>query len=1171
MLPQSACGAAMGSPADARPISPHPLFDPEWYRQSNPDIPTHLATFEHYLTEGWRKHRSPHPLFSVEYYFLQRPDVRLAGVEPLGHFVTRGWRERANPHPSFDVEFYLSQAPTLDGVDPLTHYVTLGWRQGLAPSRTPEPNAWRPGGRAGRDLWAAGLGPDETESRTDEKQCESLETTLSRPASSPPPDAPEHARRITPEALDESGLFDADWYLATYPDIARSGGDPRIHFLQFGSAELRSPGPNFDAAWYAQQYPDACADGFEPLAHYLALGRAEGRKPVGPPLYHRWIAQFDELSRQDKEAIRQHLSLLALPSPLAVIRFDSQNERHARSCIERLRGQIFDRWRAVLRFDSSCSERSVQAAREAAAEDQRLSVLGPDAKAEAALAAQGALQAILLASGGALLREHALYMFALAAAAHESCLVYSDEDRLGEDGERTHPIFKPEFSPELFKNQSCLGNCAFVRGENAHLQSLALGFIDETRDIDEWAIGHDPSSAPKERIHVPHVLYHDTAVRDLTERSRRASLATDDGATPLVSIIIPTRDRIELLEPCIASIRAKTAYPKDKLEILVVDNGSREEKTLRFLSQSSKSGAIRTVQDPAEFNFARLNNFGAAHSRADVLVFLNNDTVIDNPLWLKRLVDIAARKDIGAAGAKLLYPDGTVQHGGMVLGVQGVGAHLHLGVSAASGGFQELANVTREVSAVTAACLAMRRELFNELNGFDAEFAVAFNDVDLCLRTMKAGYRNIYVHDAVVIHHESKSRGYDDTPDKIALFRKEARLARKRHNEFFRADPYYNPNLSFERVNALAFPPRPIKPWRRNDHRGEKLRVLMLSGTHAIGHGVPVVIEKQAVHLAQAGHDVILGGPVSPKEFRYEGCRRAELVDAKEAAAFAVQNAVDCIVAHTPPFFSVARWIGKWPKLICYDYGEPPPEFFPDASERRITNAEKRLCFSMADRLLAISAAVQAEADEADMGVIPLGNDHLSVWRPDRARTRLEKRKAMNWANQFVILNVCRFHKGERFYKGVDAYAEVKNQFVQKFPQLASRVVFALCGKGNKDDEDYVRNLGIEVFPNVSDDELIGLYAAADFYVNLSRWEGYNLGIGQALAMGLAAIASDIPAHRAFPIFISSSESVIAEKIASAAKAAIEAKFSGERTPIVTGWENSLITMRQAIEELCRS
>src|SRR5690606_22494979 len=351
------------------------------------------------------------------------------------------------------------------------------------------------------------------------------------------------------------------------------------------------------------------------------------------------------------------------------------------------------------------------------------------------------------------------------------------------------------------------------------------------------------------------------------------------------------------------------------------------------------------------------------------------------------------------------------------------------------------------------------------------------------------------------------------------------RRARALHPDYFADDPYYNPNLSFEHVYHLARPSRALKPWllwERSQRR--QRRFLFLSVTHQIGHGVPVVLKEQVEYLAQQGHVVYVGGPRGNNDFTYAGCERIEVEDPRLAAAFAAQHNIDAVVAHTPPFFSTFRWLGSGVLRVAFDHGEPTPEFFPDAPARRATLSEKHLSLGMADLKVAISEAIRAESGEPDMVVVRNANSHLNVWGPEYEPVREATRERLGWADKVVVLNVCRFHRSERHYKGIDAYVALHEAFVRTHPEAAGRVVFALCGKGTEKDVAEMRAQGLAVFPNITDEEMTELYAAADLYANMSKWEGYNLGIGQALAMGLPVVASDIPAHREFCVFVSNDE-----------------------------------------------
>jgi GT2 family glycosyltransferase len=669
----------------------------------------------------------------------------------------------------------------------------------------------------------------------------------------------------------------------------------------------------------------------------------------------------------------------------------------------------------------------------------------------------------------------------------------------------------------------------------------------------------------KSVVHIPFVLYHD-ALEARVRHSSIPNVDVPDHSLPSVSIIIPTRDRVDLLKPCLDSIVELTDYPANKLEILVLDNGSTDPTTVRYLARQSDTGAVRVVLDERRFNYSGLNNLGAREAKSEILLFLNNDTIVNDSNWLKQIVLHAIQKDVGAVGSKLLFDDRKVQHGGVILGLHGLAAHAHVGLAENDGGYHNLANETHEISAVTGACLAVRREVFDEVGGFDTSLQIAFSDVLLCAKMIERGYRNIYIGKPLLFHLESKTRGYDDTPEKKSIFQREAKYARSQCRSLFRNDPYYNPNLSYHQPYGLAFPPRRRKPWQRLDG---KLRVLMLSSTCEIGHGVAVVLNLQAEYLAQLGHDVLIGGPRGANEFAFEGCRRVHLEDPAEAAVFAVANDVNCIVAHTPPFFSVARWTGEWPKCILYDYGEPDPNLFEDADARRDSLEEKRFVFEMAHRTYAISRSVKIESVDNRMEVIPLGNSHLAVWNDELSARRDTVRAQRGWTDKVVVLNVCRFHKAERAYKGVERYALILDDLIWTRPTLASDVVFVLCGKATQQDIIDMEAQGLVVCANLSDAELIDLYCAADIYMNFSRWEGYNLGIGQALAFGLPVIASDIPAHREFGVSTADDSDTVLELLAPLIERSIASGHKPKRKPVLWTWDEPLKQFAAAIEAVC--
>jgi GT2 family glycosyltransferase len=278
---------------------------------------------------------------------------------------------------------------------------------------------------------------------------------------------------------------------------------------------------------------------------------------------------------------------------------------------------------------------------------------------------------------------------------------------------------------------------------------------------------------------------------------------------PRVSIIIPTRDGLTLLQRCISSIQKKTVYKN--YEIIIVDNGSVKGETLDYFENIRKSQNVRIVRDDSPFNFSALNNNAAATASGDYLCLLNNDIEVISPDWLNEMVSLAARPGNGAIGARLWYPNDTLQHGGVILGLGGIAGHMHPKLTRGELGYFGRAVTTQNLSAVTAACLVISKNIYNEAGGFNEELAVAFNDVDFCLRVRELGYHNVWTPHAELYHHESATRGNDMDPDKYQRFLTEIKWMEDRWRGHFDSDPAYNPNLSLStevQPFTLAVPPR---------------------------------------------------------------------------------------------------------------------------------------------------------------------------------------------------------------------------------------------------------------------------------------------------------------------------------------------------------------------------
>jgi len=382
---------------------------------------------------------------------------------------------------------------------------------------------------------------------------------------------------------------------------------------------------------------------------------------------------------------------------------------------------------------------------------------------------------VLAMAAGDLLAPQALDTYRAALATRpEAALLYGDDDLISSEGRRHTPHFKPDWNSELFRHLDYLSNsCLFV--------------CDPDRIDEGWPVSALPLvPAP---VHLDRVLHH----RMRRPRAVRPSPTAAPAPPPQVSVIVPTRDHLALLQTCIEGLAA-TRYPA--LDITVIDNGSARADTLDYLRQL-QSGGVRVIGDPGPFNYAAMHNAVVPSAAGPLLCFLNNDIEVIDPEWLSIMVTSAMREDVGAVGARLLYPDGTIQHAGVVTGVGGGAGHAHRLQRDDEEGYFGRAHLPQFVSAVTAACMVVRKDRFLAVGGFDAQnFAVAFNDVDLCLKLNQRGWQSFYEARACLIHHESKSRGLDRDGAKKARFEGELAALKRIWRTDRQHDPFHHRELS---------------------------------------------------------------------------------------------------------------------------------------------------------------------------------------------------------------------------------------------------------------------------------------------------------------------------------------------------------------------------------------
>jgi GT2 family glycosyltransferase len=877
--------------------------------------------------------------------------------------------------------------------------------------------------------------------------------------------------------------------------------------------------------------------------------------------YSAWLERYDILREPEIEAARRHFSKLELPDLLILAVVRATDLRAVDRMVASWQHQLHRRWRAVIVASPNLSADEIRLLRAATAGDMRLSVV--TTRAEIA-AAQDSAAFTLLSFGTLLLNRLSAYMFLEAAVRTGASIVYSDHDRLQDNGARADPAFKPQFSPEYLARYNYIGDCLLLSPavtmtpeDIALLPSLTL--TDYDRLVARLVLATPVLNRHVE--HVPFPLFH-----VLSEQPRSPhDLPVFPDTGPTAAIIIPTRDGLEHLRPCIESIFEKTSYDLGRVEIIIVDNNSTNPETLDYLAELALRPRVSIVPYPRPFNFSVINNVGAEAAVSEVLIFLNNDTVVHDPTWLSKLVSYARQPGVGIVGAKLLFPDGTIQHGGCVAGAS-LGTVQHL-LSGAMPVDVADTDRTREISLLTGACVAIRRNVFQQIGGFDPILRITWNDVKACLDCIAAGLRNIYISDPLLIHDESKTREPDNTPEHYVRYFSEADYTRRRFRDYFYDDPSYSPNLSVEKAGDLAEPPRVRRPWFRPTDRS--LRILLLSVVYKIGYGVPVVIQQHARKLVQAGYEVVIGGPLAENEMSFPGCERVVLGSAQEAAVYAFTSGVALVVTHTPPFFEVPILIGGHIPVLAYDYGEPSAEFFQDPTRSYLLNVgyQKRAAAALTTTIAMISQSVKDETLNKDALVVGLANSHLPAWSETLRPERDSVREALCWHDGFVILTVCRFHENERAYKGLDKIAMILREFPYLYPEQSKPLIWVLAGAGSPNDVEQAEKLGFNVFPNVSDELLADLYKAADAYMGFSKWEGYNLGIAQALAMGLPTLGSDIPAHREFSIPTTNSVLVACEWLASEVERRAAAT-SGQRIATVYDWDRSATAFVAVIEQM---
>ncbi|MCA8020310.1 glycosyltransferase family 2 protein [Burkholderia metallica] len=560
--------------------------------------------------------------------------------------------------------------------------------------------------------------------------------------------------------------------------------------------------------------------------------------------YQDWVSRFDTPNLKVCTAMQARFRCFTGRPVFAIgIEVTEPLSPHWEVALRSVLEQIYPHWRLVIVDQRSGMDRGPLLSPELRA-DTRIQVVSDAPKEEDSVAAERMLAEsgswILFLGQHDMLSKHALYVLADALErTRDVDVIYSDQDDIDQAGVRHSPCFHTDWNEDLLLSSGRFASLGVYRAE-VYVAAGGLDFRHGSASHYDLTLRCLAQTKSDRVLHVPRVLYHRRAepasVRDpiaqhhlnderrqaierhLARAGANASVSTTayghrvkyavPESPPLVTLIIPTRNGFWLLSRCVDSILEKTCY--HPFEIIIVDNGSDDPDTLEYMARLRRDHGVRILRDDSPFNYSALNNRAVEMALGEFVALVNNDIEVIDGDWLDELMSHALRPEVGVVGPKLLYTDGTVQHAGVVMGLSGCADHLSRGLGRDEPGYMARAVLTQSLSAVTGACLVVRRSLYCQLGGLnECDLKIAFNDVDFCLRVRQAGYTVVWTPYAVLYHHESATRGSDDTTEKMARAAREIEYMHQHWGDLISNDPAYNPNLSLDRPDyQLAWPPR---------------------------------------------------------------------------------------------------------------------------------------------------------------------------------------------------------------------------------------------------------------------------------------------------------------------------------------------------------------------------
>lgn len=540
--------------------------------------------------------------------------------------------------------------------------------------------------------------------------------------------------------------------------------------------------------------------------------------------YYLWLLRNHPRKSDIKQMIETLNQFNSLPIISIILTINDPDYLHPRDSIESIINQIYPFWELLIVTNISVAPKINHILESYISEYNQIKAFYNQTNDDISDSLNNAIknangEFVSLVENSDLLTHDAIYQMILELNRHPNAdMIYSDEDKINDLGYLKEPFFKPDWCPDSFLSRMYTGSLGIYRKQ---LIIQIGGFRDEFKEAKFYDLLLRFTEQTTAIHHIPKILYHkrlnpksnstsNLGCKAISEAIDRREVAGEMVSIQngyyiprykikkfdLVSIIIPTKNLAKVLDRCLESIFSKTTYPN--YQIILIDNGSTENYSLKVIKdwQVKEPLRLKVYQYDIPFNYSKINNYAIQFTEGKYLLFLNNDTEVINADWMNAMVEQSQRHEIGAVGSLLLYPDNTVQHAGVILGMGGLADHCHKNFKQDSTHYFGQIQTINNYLAVTGACLMCRKEIFYEVGGFEEELSIAFNDVDFCLKIIERGYRNIYLPHVKLYHHESKSRGYEDTPKKLKRFKDEVKYMQKKWVKYINYDPCYSPNLS---------------------------------------------------------------------------------------------------------------------------------------------------------------------------------------------------------------------------------------------------------------------------------------------------------------------------------------------------------------------------------------